>query len=107
MDNQWAHLAETALASAKKTKDTTERIRLYAYAVECIDKASMGAVTTARDEKATWVQIAAALGVSRQAAQKRYGKTAEILSGMGELSAYEAVSHYASAGWRAAWARAH
>ena len=104
-NNQWAHIAEIALKSAKAAEDTTERIRLYAYAVECIGKASMGAVTTARDEQTPWVQIAAALDVSRQAAQKRYGKTTYILAGIGEPLADTRYGRD-TPGWRAAEGRA-
>ena len=86
MDNQWTHRAETALTSARRADSTTERIRLYAYAAVCIEKATVQAVSTARDEKATWQTVANSLGVTRQAAQHKYGKTCAILSGIGEAT---------------------
>jgi hypothetical protein len=61
---------------AKKKQDSLEAIRWPLKALKQEEARLYGYVNVARNDGASWAEIGRILGVTRQAAQKRFGKAA-------------------------------
>lgn len=66
--------ANLAAMSAQPYQTTLERLEGIRRTLETAESAQRTAVAIARQEGASWAAIAAALGISKQAAQQRYGR---------------------------------
>jgi hypothetical protein len=64
---------------AKKKQDSLEAIRWPLKALKQEEARLHGYVNLARKDGASWAEIGRVLGVTRQAAQKRFGKAADAL----------------------------
>ncbi len=62
-----------ALAAAAKTDDVGERLALLTRAKAELDASIMATVVQARGAERSWADIGSHLGVTRQAAQGRFG----------------------------------
>lgn len=60
---------------SEATYPALTEVKEYAHAVWSYEEALRVRVKLAREQGASWAEVAAALGVTRQAAQQKYGKT--------------------------------
>lgn len=67
------HLQVARIESQSDTGTTQEELRHIAAALDIVDHLTRAAVTAARQDGQTWEQVGYALGVTKQAAQQRYG----------------------------------
>ena len=68
------HAEAAALANPAEHESPLQTLHDARYLQDLVDRAMLDLVDNAREAGATWKQIGEALGVTRQAAQMRWGK---------------------------------
>lgn len=73
MNADYISMAHIQLSQALGTRTTLPRLTHLHVAASDLETATADLVHQARDERVTWLEIGQALGITKQAAQQRYG----------------------------------